>query len=144
MIRLSRTRFAIPSTVDDVSDNTDKIDSVITTQVQTVAATATLPGFMSPIDGQLIHVSAKSSAGAAAGESLVVDVHKNGVPMTTAAVTLDQALGTDPGEGVADTGAPGAMELGDLITYDLVYTAGGTPTPLANITITAMFSVQTP
>jgi hypothetical protein len=114
----------------------------IVSGTQAVAATASFFIMIAPSAGRIIALKARAGAGAAAGESLVVDVHEGGVSMMTTPVTLDNAAGTNVQTGTVDAGAPGAMAVNNIITWELTYVAGGGPTPIVDSEYTAEFRLD--
>lgn len=77
--------------------------------------------------GQLRKVFVATSATMASGESVVIDVLKNGVSMLSSTYTLDSTV-TDKLIDLADlTVNTTQIGVGDLITCTGTYTAGGGP-----------------
>lgn len=101
------------------------------TELQATAASATIRSFIAGRTGEVKAVKAQAGAGAAAGESLTVDVQIGGVTCLTGVITLDNAAGTTVQDGTIDTAADDLAE-DDIVTTVLVYTAGGGPTPIVN------------
>jgi len=104
--------------------------SPVTTE-QAVAASLDDIVFVAPADGTITSLYAKAGTTAAAGESMDIDIEIGGVAVLTAALTLDATAGTTAQEGTIDTAA-NSFSAGDVIEITRAYTAGGTPTPMAN------------
>lgn len=105
------------------------------TEKQATAATAAgVLAFIAPAAGAITSVKAFAGAGAASGESMAVDVKINGTTCLSAAITLNEAAGTDVQSGTLATAV--ALAAGDKVTVDFTYTAGGGPTPIVNTAVT--------
>jgi len=109
------------------------------TSRQAVAATAEEIAFIAPGDGELTSVQAVAGTAAAAGEDMACDVKVNGVSALSAAITLDDAAGTDVQSG---TIATAAFSAGDKVTVARTYTAGGSPTPMTDTAVTVGFKIE--
>lgn len=99
---------------------------------QAVAATASLHGFIAPGAGRITAIQGFPGAGAAAGESLTIDAHIAGVTALTAVGTMNLASGVNVVAGTVNPGAASVFAAGEVITFELVYVAGGGPTPIVN------------
>ena len=98
---------------------------------QAAAASNTRGLMIAPADGEIVFAGAYPQTGAAAGESMTVDIRINGVTALTAVITLNNATGIDVVEGTLDPAAV-LFSKGDKITAVRVYAPGGTPAPIAN------------
>lgn len=100
--------------------------------IQATAADATVLGDVMEAAGEIVNVRAViHGAMPAAGESITVDVQKNGVSVLTAVVTLNSSSTLDKAvDGVFAGGGKVRVAAGDIITVVRDYTAGGGPTPL--------------
>lgn len=70
-----------------------------------------------------------------AGESMTVDLLKNGVSVLTAVLTIDATTDTLNQIPLPIDPALASFLAGDVFTTTRDYTAGGTPTPMANTTV---------
>jgi hypothetical protein len=78
-----------------------------------------------------------------AGESMVIDVKKNGVSLLSAPKTLDNTI-TDKMTNIRALLNPAlnSFVTGDLITVDRTYVAGATPTPMVTNAVSLEPSVS--
>lgn len=81
--------------------------------------------------GKITSLYLVSSDAAAAGESMVVDVLKNGVSILTAPYTLDATKLRDTQIELPLAAASANILIGDRLTVTRTYAAGGTPTMTA-------------
>lgn len=102
----------------------------------TAATLAAAHFFVAEFDGKLDELLAKAGATAAAGESMTIDVLKNGstVLLNTTAFAASGgnkvvSLNLDPDKA--------SFVKGDVFTVTRTYVAGGGPTPIANTTVIA-------
>jgi len=109
---------------------------------QATAATAAEVVMIAPAAGFIESVKAVAGAGAAAGESLTVDVKINGTTVLTAAIVLDAAAGTDVKSGTLDSAAI-EFAADDLISVERTYVAGGGPTPIVNSLVDVFYTLDT-
>ncbi len=109
---------------------------------QVVAASlAASPIWHATFDGVIGDLFILLDAVAGAGESMTVNVLKNGVSILSGAKTLDSTSAN--AAAAADrvsllsllTAAGKSFVTGDVFTVTRVYTAGGTPTPMTNTTV---------
>ena len=108
---------------------------------QTVAATlaaAVVPN-LGPADhdGSVLDIVFVSAIAAAAGESMVIDVTKNGVSILTGTYTFNN---TKSGKSHISLGSlidksKNSVAVGDIIRCSRTYTPGGTPTMTATCVI---------
>lgn len=104
---------------------------------QAVGATlATQHLFTAEFDGELDELIATASASAAAGESMTIDVLKNGATVLTATTAFAASGGSKVVKLLLDPDKK-SFVTGDVFTTSRVYTAGGGPTPVANTTVIA-------
>lgn len=112
------------------SRSAKKLRARIDRHASSQAVAATLSDVMVvDVGGQIQALTAIIGATPAAGESLVVDVLRNGVSILSAPYTFSNAL---PGKVVRDLVpvAGTTIVIGDVITINRTYTAGGGPTPI--------------
>jgi len=84
-----------------------------------------------PVGGTVLSAFFVSRVAAAAGESMTVDVLKNGVSILTGVLTFDATKAA--GEQVPLSLVPGAtVKTGDALVVTRVYVAGGGPTMAQN------------
>ena len=123
------------SVVAEAGDVTDLIPSLILTASQVTAASETIPLGIATKSGTIVAASAASIVVAAAGESMAIDILKNGVTVLTAAITLDDtSTARTAVAGVLDSTVV-AVAAGDFFEAALTYTAGGGPTPMESIIV---------
>ena len=91
-------------------------------------------GYVAAADGEIVSAQAFAEVTAAAGEDMAIDITINGTTALTGAISIDDAAGILVQEGTLDTGAI-AFSKGDKIAVDLVYTPGGTPTPMTGTSV---------
>lgn len=103
--------------------------------VQDVAATADKTAFIAPADGEIVYVAGHPQTGAAAGESMNVDVTIGGVSCLTGAFTMDDASADAVVEGTLDPAAV-AFSKGDKVEIGRTYVAGGGPAPMDYVAVT--------
>jgi hypothetical protein len=108
---------------------------------QAVAATVSHQAFYAINSGNIIGVLAASGAIAAAGESMSIDININGVSALTGDIVLNTASGVTAHAGTIDA-AHDNFVLGDIITIDYVYVAGGGPTPMLNVGTSLWFELN--
>lgn len=107
---------------------------------QAVAADATASVFVGggPLkqSGVIEDIYFISSIVAGAGESMTIDVLRNGVSILTGVYTFNATAPNAPDKQVSFksllTPAGRALNVGDVITVTRDYTVGGTPTPMAH------------
>lgn len=75
----------------------------------------------------------------AAGESMVVDVLKNGVSILSATFTYDSTKSANTLYELSVT-TDAELAVGDVLTVSRDYTAGGGPTPLVNTKVVIFWS----
>lgn len=103
-----------------------RIDRVVSNQA---AAASGSDLHVLDVAGDIQSLSVITAANPASGESLVIDVQRNGVTILTAPLTLNN---TTPGKVLYNfTPVAGTrLNLGDVITFVRTYTAGGGATPV--------------
>lgn len=92
--------------------------------------------FTAEFAGKIDELVVTSSAVCAAGESMTIDVLKNGATILTA-TTAYVAAATDKVIKLLLDPNKASFVAGDVFTVTRDYTAGGGPTPLANTTVIA-------
>ncbi len=97
---------------------------------QETAATAALSAGHVRQAGRIVGARALVRAAAAAGETMVVDVLKNGATVLTGTFTFDNTVAAGAWQTLSLDLAQSAVALGDHLEVDLTYTAGGGPTPV--------------
>ena len=106
--------------------------------LQAVAATLVAQYlYTAESSGRVDEVLIKMQAVPAAGESMTVDVLKNGVSILNAVVTCSTGTAGTPAnlyQGSVNNDLAGFVA-GDIFTTTRTYTAGGTPTPMSNVEV---------
>ena len=102
---------------------TSKLDTSVVDHEQAVAASNTDHLGIMPAAGEITSFVALPLVGAGAGESVTVDLHRNGLTMLSAVATLNQASGTDTVAGTIDPTKKDFVA-DDVLTVVRVYTAG--------------------
>lgn len=105
------------------------------------AASWTKGLFVAPEAGEISHFSIYFGTAAAAGESMEVDLQIGGVSCLVAPITVDDTDGTDVVSGTIDTAA-NTLAAGDKVEIVFTYTAGGAPTPMAQMLSTVSAKYQ--
>lgn len=108
-----------------------KVRAAIHEHVSAQAAAATLASTVEVLNlsGSVQWAYALLAAAPAAGESLTVDVTKNGVSILTAPLAIDSTYSA--GERIPLPVIDGtSFELGDVVNVARTYVAGGGPTPI--------------
>lgn len=82
-------------------------------------------------NGKITSLYLVSSDNAASGESMVIDVLKNGVSILTATYTFDSTKSRDAQIELPLAAASANLVIGDRLTVTRTYTAGGSPTMTA-------------
>lgn len=77
--------------------------------------------------GNVREVFVQLVAACASGESMVVDVLKNGVSILSATLTINSTNGTAKAQIAASVAAGAAVVAGDVLTCSRTYVAGGGP-----------------
>lgn len=103
-----------------------RIDRMVSSQA--VAASASDP-HVTDLAGEVVAATVITGANRGVGESLTVDIQKNGVSILTAPLVLDNTL---PGKTLRNLPVqPGTrFAVGDVVTFIRTYVAGGAPTPV--------------
>lgn len=119
-----------------VESETTDIDQLLSTlsmtAQQVIAASATLGMGVMGKTGTIKSAQAGSVVIAAAGESLEVDILKNGTTILDSAIVLDDSVTVRiPVEGVLDSTTL-QVEDDDFFEAVLTYVAGGGPTPISS------------
>ena len=124
-------------TITTVSESTD-VESLLDSQIlqanQAVAASTTIFAGTADMSGQ-VQVELQAGAVPAAGESMVIDVLKNGITILSSAVTLDATTYPTVRETIVIVEANNIVAKGDEFTVSLTYTQGGGPTPIVNTSV---------
>jgi hypothetical protein len=130
-----------------VSGHTSAIDhtligvsKMVATNLLEVAATVTKSLLVVPagLTSLLsLDVSAATQIVAGAGESITVDVLKNGVSILSAPILIDSAVAAKTA--VVGLITTSALAVGDFIEVAYTYTVGGTPTPMSGIAVSFTF-----
>ena len=89
--------------------------------------------FTAEFDGEIDEIVALAGAACAAGESCTIDVLKNGSTVLTSTAAFTATSGKVVR--LALDKDKKSFKAGDVFTVTRDYTAGGTPTPLANTTV---------
>jgi len=105
---------------------TAKLDTSVVTHEQAVAASNTDHLGIMAAAGEITSFVAFPVVGAAAGESMVLDLLKNSATMLSATITLDNGTGTGVVSGTIDP-AKKDFVAGDVIEIQRTYVAGGGP-----------------
>ena len=124
-------------TITTVSESTG-VESLLDSQIlqanQAVAASTTIFAGTAHMSAQ-VQVELQAGALPAPGESMVIDVLKNGITILSSAVTLDATTYPTVRETIVIVEANNIVAKGDEFTVSLTYTQGGGPTPIVNTSV---------
>lgn len=136
MSKFQKADFTAVPTESNFGKHIGLVEKLESKQATAATLASDLAG-LSKYEGQIGDVQITVSNSPAAGESMVVDVKKNGTSVLTAPVTINAALITAKGKSFSIFSSIDKSKLrlspGDSITVARTYTAGGAPAGLASV-----------